>query len=126
VMVQRNTLVPGAISHLFRPMGSCAEVLDWVGGDVEIDGITPASQRVLPGYMFVALGGNCKEGRSGIHQALQQGAIAVLAEWAPEDLPENLPWGTFTYIRVPSATNAWFWLCKYWGHLCKLGTDPFR
>lgn len=123
-MIQRNTLVPGAMSQLIGLLGTYSDVLDWVGGDVEINGITPASQRVLPGYMFVALGGNCEEVRSRIHQALFQGAVAILAEWAPEDLLENLPWGTFTYIRVPSATKAWFWLCKNWEQLCKLGTFP--
>ena len=123
-MLGRNEPAPGTMKRLLGLMGSYANVLDWVGGDVEIDGITPAPRRVLPAYMFVALNGNSQEGASQIQQALQQGAVAVLAEWAPEDLPENLPWGTFTYVRVLNATSAWFWLCKNWGRMCKIGTDP--
>jgi UDP-N-acetylmuramyl tripeptide synthase len=121
-----NTLVPAAMSQLLGLLGSYADVLDWIGGDVEIDGITPASQRVLPGYMCVALGGNSEEGGRWIPQVLQQGAVAVLAEWAPEDLSETLPWGTFTYVRVFNARSAWFWLCRNCASLCKLGTVPVR
>lgn len=123
-MPQRNTPAQGAVSQLLGLMGSYNDVLDWVGGDVGIDGITPASQRVLPGYMYVALGGNSEKGGSRIHQALLQGAVAILAEWAPEDLPQNLPWGTFTYIRVANVIGAWLWLCKHSGRMCRLGTDP--
>jgi hypothetical protein len=123
-MPDRNTPAPGAMRRLLELMGSYANVLDWVGGDVQISGITPSCQRVLPGYMYGALGSNCEAGRSWIHEVLQQGAVAVLAEWAPENLPEKLPWETFTYVRVLSTTSAWFWLCKNWGHLCKLGTPP--
>jgi UDP-N-acetylmuramyl pentapeptide synthase len=112
--------------QLLGLVGSYANILDWVGGDVEIDGITPDSQQVLPAYLFVVLNGNSQEGTSQIQQVLRQGAVAVLAEWAPEDLPECLPWGTFTYIRVLNATNAWFWLCKNWGQMCKIGTQPAR
>jgi hypothetical protein len=72
--------------------------------------------------MYVALGSNCEDGRSWIHEALQQGAVAVLAELAVEDLPEKLPWESFAYARVLNASSAWFWLCKNFGLLCKLGT----
>ncbi|MGD9145704.1 MAG: hypothetical protein PVI80_09100 [Anaerolineae bacterium] len=118
------TPMPRDMRQLLGLMGAYAEVLDWVGDDVQIQGITPAYQSVLPGYMYVALGSNCEDGRSWMDQALRQGAVAVLSEWAPEDLPECLPWRTFTYVRVPSATSAWFWLCRNWGQLCKLGTVP--
>lgn len=125
-MLDRNAPVPGAMRQLLGLMGSYADVLDWVGRDIQIDGITPACQKVLPGYMYVALGSNCEDGRSWIPEALQQGAVAVLAEWTPEDLSEHLPRGTFTYVRVPNATSAWYWLCKNWGRMCKIGTDPVR
>jgi hypothetical protein len=120
-MLDKNTAAPGATRQLLGLLGSYTDVLDWVGGDVQIDGITPSCQQVLPGYMYVALGSNCENGGNWFEEALQQGAVAVLAEWAPEDLPEKLPWETFTYVRVLNATSAWIWLCKNWGHLCKLG-----
>ena len=50
--------------------------------------------------------------------------MAVLGEWPPDDLPENLPWGIFAYVHVLDVVKAWFWLCNNWGHLCKLGADP--
>jgi UDP-N-acetylmuramyl tripeptide synthase len=91
-----------------------SDVLDWVGGSVEIRGITPDADRVLPGYLFVALPGAGVDSRSRVHRALLRGAVAVLGEWPPEDLPENLPWGVFTYVRVLDPMQAWFWLCKNW------------
>jgi UDP-N-acetylmuramyl pentapeptide synthase len=110
--------------QLLRLMGSYPDVLEWVGGSVEIAGITPSLQRVRTGYLFVALSGAGEDRHDQIHQALLEGAVAVLGEWDPEDLAENLPWGTFTYMRVLDVTSAWFWLCKNWGWLCKLGMEP--
>jgi len=109
--------------QLLELMGSYSNVLDWVGTSVEIDGITPDSDRVLPSYLFVSLPGG-EDGYSRVHQALLRGAVAVLGEWPPGDLPENLPWGVFTYVHVLDVVRAWFWLCNNWGHLCKLGADP--
>jgi hypothetical protein len=45
-------------------MGSYSHLLDSVGSSVEIDGITPDSDRVLPGYLFVALPGAGEGGHS--------------------------------------------------------------
>ena len=109
--------------QLLGLIGSYSDVLDWVGSRVEIDGITPDSDRVLPGYLFVAQPGAGLDGHSRVHQALLKGAVAVLGEWDPDDLPENLPWGAFTYVHVLDVVKAWFWLCNNWGLLCRLGVD---
>ena len=110
--------------QLLRLMGSYSDVVDWVGSSIEIDGITPDSDRVLPGYLFVALPCAGEDGHSRVHQALLKGAAAVLGEWPPDDLPESLPWGVSTYVYVLDVMKAWFWLCNNWSHLCKLGADP--
>ena len=129
VLIKEKGLVRGTfelpfIMQLIGLMESYSDVLDWVGSGVEIRGITPNSDRVLPGYLFVALPGAGEDGHSRVHQALLAGAVAVLGEWPPDDLPEYLPWGAFTYVRVPDVVKAWFWLCNNWSHLCKLGADP--
>lgn len=110
--------------QLMELMESYPDVAEWVGGSVDIEGITPNLQRVLPGYLFVAMPGSGEEGPERLYEALLEGAVAALGEWQPEELPENLPWGAFVYVRVLDATRAWFWLCEKWGSLCKLGTEP--
>ena len=105
--------------QLLGLMGSYLDVLDWVGSSVEIDGITPDSDRVLPGYLFVAIPGDGEDDQGRVHQALLKGAVGVLGEWPPDDLPENLPWGVFTYVHVLDAVKAWFWLCNNWSHLIR-------
>lgn len=109
--------------EIIELMESYPDVAEWVGGSIEIQGITPDLRQILPGYLFVALPGRQEEGSGRIYDALLEGAVAILGEWQPGELPENLPWGTFVYVRVLDATNAWFWLCERWGHLCKIGTE---
>ncbi|NIV35221.1 MAG: hypothetical protein GWN58_38935, partial [Anaerolineae bacterium] len=94
-------------------------VLGRVGGDAEIHGIAADSHRVHPGDLFVAIPGLTADGHGFIAQALAEGAVAVVGERAPEDLPcdrsdRQLPWGSFTYVRVPDAREAWGWLCAAW------------
>lgn len=88
-------------------------VLQRVGGSVEVGGIRADSRRVEPGDLFVAIPGVDVDGHSFIPQALQEGAVAVVGEREPQDLG-NVPWGTFTYIQVPDARQAWGWLCAAW------------
>ena len=58
--------------------------------DVEISGITAASDAVRPGFVFAALPGSRQDGRAFIADAVAQGAAAVLAppdtEW-PAGVP---------------------------------------
>jgi len=88
-------------------------VLGQIGGDVEIHGVTADSHRVRPGDLFVAIPGVNVDGHRFIAEALQEGAVAVVGERAPQEL-SGVPWGTFTYVRVPDAREAWGWLCAAW------------
>ncbi len=88
-------------------------VLGRIGGDVEIHGIAVDSRRVRPGDLFVAIPGVNVDGHRFIAQAVAEGAVAVVGERAPQELPD-LPWGAFTYVRVPETREAWGWLCAAW------------
>jgi len=110
--------------QLLGLMGTYSDVLDWVGSSVEIESITPDANRVEPGYLFIALPGAGEDGSRRVHQALQKGAVAVLGEWPPDDMSEDLPWGAFTYVQVRDVVKAWFWLCNNWARLCRLGVNP--
>ena len=110
--------------QLLGLMGTYSDVLDWVGSSVEIESITPDSNWVEPGYLFVALPGAGEDGRWRVHQALLRDAVAVLGEWSPDDMSEDLPWGAATYVQVRDVVKAWFWLCSHWAYLCRLGADP--
>ena len=110
--------------QLLGLIGTYSDFLDWVGSSVEIDSITPNSDRVESGYLFVALPGASEDGNCRVHQALQKGAVVVLGEWPPDDMSEDLPWGAFTYVHVHDVVKAWSWLCNNWAHLCRLSVDP--
>ncbi len=88
-------------------------VLGRIGGDVEIHGIAVDSRHVRPGDLFVAIPGVNVDGHRFIAQAVAEGAVAVVGERAPQELPD-LPWGAFTYVRVSEAREAWGWLCAAW------------
>jgi UDP-N-acetylmuramoyl-L-alanyl-D-glutamate--2,6-diaminopimelate ligase len=84
-----------------------------VGGDVEVHGVAADSRQAQPGDLFVAIPGGRVDGHTFIPQALEEGAVAVVGEQPPEKL-SGLPWGSFTYVRVPDAREAWGWLCAAW------------
>jgi UDP-N-acetylmuramoyl-L-alanyl-D-glutamate--2,6-diaminopimelate ligase len=92
---------------------SLPSVLTQVGARAEVHGISADSRSVRPGDLFVAIPGVSQDGHAFIPQALEEGAAAVVGERAPQDMPE-LPWGTFAYVRVPDAREAWAWLCAAW------------
>ncbi len=84
-----------------------------LGPDPEVGGIAADSRRVRPGDLFVAIPGVSLDGHAYIPDALAAGAVAVVGERAPDQMP-GLPWGTFAYIQVPDARQAWGWLCAAW------------
>jgi len=47
--------------------------------DIEVTGLTCDSRKVAPGFLFAALPGSNLDGRGFIDQAIQHGAIAILA-----------------------------------------------
>ena len=50
-----------------------------LGRDIDITGLTADSRMVQPGFLFAALPGSRVDGRDFIPEALQRGAVAVLA-----------------------------------------------
>jgi len=88
-------------------------IFSQTGGDIEIHGVAADSRRVRPGDLFVAIPGVHVDGHRFIAEAVSEGAVAVVGERPPQELP-GLPWGAFTYVRVPNAREAWGWLCAAW------------
>ena len=88
-------------------------VLGQIGGDVEIHSVTADSRRVRPGALFIAVPGVNVDGHRFIAEAVSEGAVAVVGERPPQELP-GLPWGAFAYVRVACAREAWGWLCAAW------------
>lgn len=88
-------------------------VLGQIGGDVEIHSVAADSRRVHPGALFVAVPGVNVDGHRFIAEAVSEGAVAVVGERPPQELP-GLPWGAFAYVRVACAREAWGWLCAAW------------
>lgn len=68
---------------------------------VEPVNITTDSRQVREGSLFIAVRGTRFDGHTFIEQALQQGAIAIVAETLPTDLVTNK-----TYVQVANATLA--------------------
>jgi UDP-N-acetylmuramoyl-L-alanyl-D-glutamate--2,6-diaminopimelate ligase len=94
-------------------IGALPTVLSWTGGDVEIHSVAADSRRVHPGALFVAVPGVYVDGHRFIAEAVSEGAVAVVGERPPQELP-GLPWGAFAYVRVPDAREARGWLCAAW------------
>jgi UDP-N-acetylmuramoyl-L-alanyl-D-glutamate--2,6-diaminopimelate ligase len=57
---------------------------------LEVGGIASDSRKVKPGDLFVAVPGNRADGLTFVPRALAAGAVAVMAERAPENLPEGI------------------------------------
>jgi len=98
------------LKHLVQALPT---ILSWTGGDAEIGGIAADSRQVHPGDLFVAIPGTAVDGHRFIANAVKDGAVAVVGERPPQELP-GVPWGAFTYVRVPDAREAWGWLCAAW------------
>ena len=91
--------------QLLGLMESYLDVVGWVGSSVGIDGITPDADRVLPGYLFVALPGAGEDGHSRVHQALLKGAAAVLGEWPSRRSARESSLGSL-YLRARARRSA--------------------
>ncbi|MCX7682041.1 MAG: UDP-N-acetylmuramoyl-L-alanyl-D-glutamate--2,6-diaminopimelate ligase [Anaerolineae bacterium] len=98
--------------RLTRLLAALPRTQEVIGGDVEITGIAADSRLVEPGGLFIAIPGVNVDGHRFIPEALRNGAVAVVGEWPPSALA--VPPGSFTYVRVPSAREAWGWLCAAW------------
>ncbi len=94
-------------------IGALPTILGQIGGDVEIHSVAADSRRVHPGALFIAVPGVNVDGHRFIAEAVSEGAVAVVGERPPQELP-GLPWGAFAYVRVACAREAWGWLCAAW------------
>jgi UDP-N-acetylmuramoyl-L-alanyl-D-glutamate--2,6-diaminopimelate ligase len=68
---------------------------------VEVTGIASDSRKVKPGDLFIAVPGNKADGLTFVPQAVAAGAIAVVAERAPESLPEGI-----AFVRAGNVRRA--------------------
>ena len=68
---------------------------------VDITGLAIDSRKVQPGDLFIAVPGTKADGLAFVSQALRAGAVAVMAERAPEGLPDSV-----AFARVPNARRA--------------------
>lgn len=55
--------------------------------DIDVKGLSADSRKISSGYVFAALEGTVTDGRKYIPSAIDKGAIAVLGEDLPDDLP---------------------------------------
>jgi len=74
-MKQTANLRKKRLHNMVRQVGLNA---DNVPVDLEITGVTHDSRQVLPGYIFVALQGSNRDGRTYIPQAIDKGAVAIV------------------------------------------------
>jgi UDP-N-acetylmuramoyl-L-alanyl-D-glutamate--2,6-diaminopimelate ligase len=72
----------------------------------EIAGITADSRSVKPNFLFVAVPGTKADGLAFVPQALAAGAAAILAERAPDALPDGIAFARTTNVRRALALTA--------------------
>jgi len=71
-------------------------------GDVDCGGVTADSRAVKSGDLFVAIAGGKTDGLRFVEQAVAAGAIAIMAQGAPErSLPDDV-----AFVRVDNARRA--------------------
>lgn len=91
-----------------------AVVTEQVSGEdnIEISGITADSRQVQPDWLFVAVPGPVSDGHDYIGKAIAAGAVAVVCERVPAQMPTGV-----TFVRVPDAALALGFLADEWyGH----------
>ena len=101
------------IMRLTKLITALPTVLSQTGGDTEIHSVVADSRRVRPGDLFVAIPGVNVDGHRFIPQAVKDGAVAIVGELEPRELP-HLDEDKVAYVRVPDAREAWGWLCAAW------------
>ena len=77
------------------PSGRSPRPAAWLrAGELDVSGITADSREVAPGFLFAALPGSARDGRTFIAEAVSRGAAAVLApvgtSWPPGVPPRPL------------------------------------
>lgn len=69
--------------------------------DLEIGGIHMDSRAIESGYLFVAVKGTQTDGHQYIAKAIEKGAVAVLCQELPEQMPDNT-----TFVLVKDSEDA--------------------
>ncbi|MEW5717019.1 MAG: UDP-N-acetylmuramoyl-L-alanyl-D-glutamate--2,6-diaminopimelate ligase [Chloroflexota bacterium] len=82
--------------------------------DIDITRITPDSRQVIPGALFVAIPGVNVDGARFIPDALQHGAIAIVAEQGVTANVGVTANADYSLIAVPNARAALAYLCAAW------------
>ncbi|MCP4007096.1 MAG: UDP-N-acetylmuramoyl-L-alanyl-D-glutamate--2,6-diaminopimelate ligase [bacterium] len=80
------------------------------GADTQILDICYDSRQARTGSLFVALRGETSDGHQFIEQALSSGAVALLVEEAPAELPPEVAWATVpdTRAALPGLAERFF------------------
>lgn len=76
--------------------------------DQDVSGITSDSREVQEGSVFVAIRGSDADGQKYVPQAIEQGAVAVVSEVAPE-ADEKVAWAHVSDARAAVAALACAW-----------------
>ena len=77
-----------------------------VSGEIKITGLTADSRKVRPGYLFVAVPGSKADGLQFVDRAVSAGAVAVIAERRPRDLPRGIVFAEVSDARAALAEAA--------------------
>src|SRR4051794_763865 len=115
-----RTASPPAIRSATRTVEPTMQLQDILGPDLrdnavscearfaalEIGGIAADSRKVRPGDLFVAVPGTGGGGLGSLPQALGAGAVAVMAERAPDTLPEGIAFVKARNVRSALARAA--------------------
>ncbi len=79
---------------------------DAASGEIQVTGITADSRKVRPGFVFAAIPGNKADGLQFVTQAAAAGAVAVLTESTPAEMPRGVAFITTPNVRRALALAA--------------------
>jgi UDP-N-acetylmuramoyl-L-alanyl-D-glutamate--2,6-diaminopimelate ligase len=114
VIMKNKSLIPkkqGGIKVFFRELLAAVDIHASGGPDRVIHGLTYDSRKAKPGYLFVAIKGFRQDGHDYIQQALENGAVAVIAE-KKILLPPNAAWAVVSDSRQSLALLG----ARFYGH----------
>ena len=87
-----------------------SDVLNITGNpEIQIEGIHCDSRKIEAGFLFVAVSGTQSDGHSYIGKAIEMGAIAIVCQVLPENLPNNV-----SYICVKDSAETLGRIASVW------------
>ena len=89
--------------------------------ELRIQGITGDSRKVKEGYVFLCISGTQADGHSYIGKAAENGAIAAIVEYIPENCPipcivcsDTRLAASFVFSNLPICKDIWkFYTTKF-------------